>query len=107
MKNNRTMNRMRKALTVALALALCLTTAWATESGAENEAIKVVNNFVDFIFLLIRVAGLAVAGWGLVQVATSIQSHDASQRTSGIWSLVAGVIMFFARAILSSIGMSI
>ena len=85
-------------LSVALVLG-CSVTAFAA-----NDPIAVVNNLGDFIFGLIRAVGLILLGWGIVQVGMSIQSHDASQRTQGLLCLFGGLLITFAKEILTLIG---
>ena len=45
-----------------------------------------------------------ILGWGIVQVGMSIQSHDASQRTQGFLCLFGGLMIAFAKEILTAIG---
>ena len=45
-----------------------------------------------------------ILGWGVVQLGMSIQSHDASQRTQGILCLFGGLLIAFAKEILTAIG---
>ena len=45
-----------------------------------------------------------ILGWGIVQVGMSIQSHDASQRTQGFLCLFGGLMIAFAKEILTTIG---
>ena len=47
---------------------------------------------------------LKILGWGIVQVGMSIQSHDASQRTQGFLCLFGGLMIAFAKEILTAIG---
>ena len=76
------------------------TTAFAT-SG--SDPLTVVNNLSDFIFGLIRAVGLILLGWGIVQVGLSLQSHDPSQRSNGFLTLAGGIIITFAKEILTLI----
>jgi len=48
--------------------------------------------------------GIIILGWGVVQVGMSIQSHDASQRTQGLLCLFGGLLITFAKEILTLIG---
>ena len=64
----------------------------------------IVNNLSDFIFSIIKALGVIILGWGIVQVGMSIQSHDASQRTQGFLCLFGGLMIAFAKEILSAIG---
>ena len=63
-----------------------------------------VNNLSDFIFSAIKAIGIIILGWGIVQVGMSIQSHDASQRSQGFLCLFGGLVIAFAKEILSAIG---
>ena len=71
---------------------------------AADDPLAVVTNLSDFIFSLIRAIGLILLGWGIVQVGMSIQSHDASQRTQGFLCLFGGLMIAFAKEILTAIG---
>ena len=82
-------------------LSLCVvTTAYATG----GDPLSIVNNLSDFIFSIIKAIGIIILGWGIVQVGMSIQSHDASQRTQGLLCLFGGLLIAFAKEILTLIG---
>ena len=51
-----------------------------------------------------KALGVIILGWGIVQVGMSIQSHDANQRTQGFLCLFGGLMIAFAKEILSAIG---
>lgn len=70
---------------------------------AEGDPITVVNNLSDFIFGLIRAIGMILLGFGIVQIGLSLKSHDPSQRANGFLTLAGGVIITFAKEILSLI----
>ena len=70
---------------------------------AADDPLAVVTNLSDFIFSLIRAIGLILLGWGIVQVGLSFQSHDPSQRSNGFLTLAGGVIITFAKEILTLI----
>ena len=81
--------------------ALCaVTTAYATD----GDPLTIVNKLSDFIFSIIKAIGIIILGWGIVQVGMSIQSHDASQRTQGLLCLFGGLLITFAKEILTLIG---
>lgn len=107
-KNNETIiNRRRRVqrgyFTAALALTLC-TALTCPAFAAGNDPLTIVNNLSDFIFSIIKAVGVIILGWGIVQVGMSIQSHDASQRTQGFLCLFGGLMIAFAKEILSAIG---
>lgn len=70
---------------------------------AANDPITVVNNLSDFIFGLIRAVGMIMLGFGIVQVGLSLKSHDPSQRANGFLTLAGGVVITFAKEILTLI----
>jgi len=70
---------------------------------AASDPLTVVNNLSDFIFGLIRAVGLILLGWGIVQVGLSFQSHDPSQRSNGFLTLAGGIVITFAKEILTLI----
>lgn len=71
--------------------------------AAATDPVAVVNNLSDFIFGLIRAIGLILLGFGIVQVGLSLKSHDPSQRANGFLTLAGGIIITFAKEILSLI----
>lgn len=85
----------------ALVLSCCLLTVPALAAG---DPLTVVNNLSDFVFNCIKAIGVIVLGWGIVQVGMSVQSHDASQRTQGFLCLFGGLLIAFAKEILTAIG---
>ena len=81
------------SLVAAVTLMGCCTmTAFAAD-----DPLTVINNLSEFIF------GLILLGWGIVQVGLSLQSHDPSQRSNGFLTLAGGVIITFAKEILTLI----
>ena len=102
MNNNKSKARKICALWTALVLSVCLFTVPAYATGADP--LTVVNNLSDFIFSCIKAIGVIILGWGVVQVGMSIQSHDASQRSQGFLCLFGGLVIAFAKEILTTIG---
>jgi len=101
MKTNETrVKRIYSRLAALLLMAALL----ATTALAADDPLSIINNLSDFIFSVIRAVGIIVLGWGIVQVGMSVQSHDASQRTQGTLCLVGGLMIAFAKEILTAIG---
>ena len=89
------------ALVLSVAFVMCMSvTAFA---AGTNDPLTVVNNLSDFIFGLIRAIGLILLGFGIVQIGLSLKSHDPSQRANGFLTLAGGVIITFAKEILTLI----
>jgi hypothetical protein len=87
---------------VALAVMLMICTA-VPAFAATTDPLAVVNNLSTFIFGLIRAIGLILLGFGIVQVGLSLKSHDPSQRANGFLTLAGGIVITFAKEILTLI----
>lgn len=87
----------------AAVMAAAFTLCCSVTVFAAGDPIAVVNNLSDFIFGLIRAVGLILLGWGVVQVGLSFQSHDPSQRSNGFLTLAGGIVITFAKEILTLI----
>ena len=85
----------RRYCVAVLALTMVLGTSMT--AFAANDPIQVVNNLSDFIFGLVRAVGM------IVQVGLSLKSHDPSQRANGFLTLAGGVVITFAKEILTLI----
>ena len=75
-----------------VALSCCTVTAFAA-----GDPLTVISNLSDFVF------GFILLGWGIVQVGLSLQSHDPSQRSNGFLTLAGGIVITFAKEILTLI----
>ena len=69
----------------------------------ETDPITVVNNLSDFMFGLVRAVGMIMLGFAVVQIGLSLKSHDPSQRANGFLTLAGGVVITFAKEILTLI----
>ena len=92
----------RRGLMLYTVLVLMMTVG-STTVFATNDPIAVVNNLSEFIFGLIRAIGMILLGFGIVQVGLSLKSHDPSQRANGFLTLAGGIIITFAKEILTLI----
>ena len=84
-------------------LVVFMNTAVVPVLAASTDPVTVVNNLSDFVFGLIRAVGMIILGWGIVQIGLSFQSHDPSQRSNGFLTLAGGVVITFAKEILTLI----
>ncbi len=94
--------RSKRMLALYATRVLCMT-CLTTTAFAAGDPITVVNNLSDFIFGLIRAIGMILLGFGIVQIGLSLKSHDPSQRANGFLTLAGGVIITFAKEILTLI----
>ncbi|AFV01079.1 MULTISPECIES: TrbC/VirB2 family protein [unclassified Dehalobacter] len=91
-------------MTIAVYCTLVLMLSFlAAPAYAAGDPLQVVNNLSDFIFGLIRAIGMILLGFGIVQIGLSLKSHDPSQRANGFLTLAGGVIITFAKEILTLI----
>ena len=91
----------KKILVIAAVMAAILLTS--TTALADGDPLQVVNNLSDFIFGMIRAIGVILVGFGIVQIGMSLKSHDPSQRSNGFLTFFGGVVIMFAREILTLI----
>ena len=97
------MSRRGKRLMIIYAALVLMMTAGATTVFAADDPLTVINNLSEFIFGLIRAIGMILLGFGIVQIGLSLKSHDPSQRANGFLTLAGGVIITFAKEILTLI----
>lgn len=88
---------------VVAVLAVALMMSFSVTAFAADDPLAVINNLSDFIFGLIRAIGMILLGFGIVQIGLSLKSHDPSQRANGFLTLAGGVIITFAKEILTLI----
>lgn len=92
--------RVYAAVVVVLALMLsCGVNAFA----ATDDPLIVVSNLSNFIFGLIQAIGMILLGFGIVQFGLSLKTHDPSQRANGIMTIAGGIVITFAKSILTLI----
>lgn len=88
---------------IVLMVAVAVFVGQTTNVFADDDPLTVINNLSSFIFGLIRAVGMIILGFGVVQIGMSLKSHDPSQRANGIMTLAGGVVITFAKEILSLI----
>lgn len=94
-----------RALFIAVIMLILFTANTAFAAGEDPETIA--NNFLTFIFVIVRVVGVAILVFGFVQLGLSFKSHDPSQRGNAMLSLAGGIIIVLAKEILILIGIEI
>jgi hypothetical protein len=94
--------KLRKPLTIGLALALLLT-LFTVGAFAAADPVQAVNNLSDFIFKVIKAIGLVILAFGIVQLGLSMKSHDPSQRATGFLTVAGGIIIAFAKEVIDLI----
>lgn len=92
-------NHFRAIAVIGMALLLLMSVAYA-----DTDPVSIIENLSDLIFSLTRAVGIIALLFGIVTFAMSISSHDQSQRTSSILTIVGGLLITFAKEILQLIG---
>ena len=92
-----------KLWTAALMAVLLISVLTVPIFAETNDPIEVINNLSDFMFGLVRAVGMIMLGFAVVQIGLSLKSHDPSQRANGFLTLAGGVIITFAKEILTII----
>ena len=82
----------------ALVLIVLACAAMTCPALAADDPLTIVGNLSDFVFSIIKALGVIILGWGIVQVGMS------SQRTQGFLCLFGGLMIAFAKEILTAIG---
>ena len=100
---------LKRLLTMSMtvgSLFLCLSNVvLATETNGTfgSQPLEVINNLSEFIFGIIRVVGMIVTGFGVLQLGLSINSHDSTQRSNGFLAIAGGVVIIFTKEIINLI----
>ena len=102
LNNNKNSVKISRSLLMMYAVMVC-GVVFALPAFAASDPLTVINNLSDFIFGLIRAIGMILLGFGVVQIGLSLKSHDPSQRANGFLTLAGGVVITFAKEILTLI----
>ena len=97
------MRNKTKRIVAVVWVVLVLTLSLTATAFAEDDPIQVVNNLSDFMFGIIRAIGIILLGFGVVQIGMSLKSHDPSQRSNGFMTFFGGLLIMFAKEILTLI----
>lgn len=97
------MKNKTKRIVAVVWIVLVLTLSISITAFAEDDPIQVVNNLSDFMFGIIRAIGIILLGFGVVQIGMSLKSHDPSQRSNGFMTFFGGLLIMFAKEILTLI----
>lgn len=66
-----------------------------------NEVDAMFGNLTSFISGIVKIVGIIMVLFGVVQFGLSITNHDPSQRAQSFLAMAGGVIVFFAPEIIS------
>ena len=95
--------RTKRIIILTAVMAVFLLSSATALAAPTDDPLEVVNNLSEFIFSMIRAIGVILVGFGIVQIGLSLKSHDPSQRSNGFLTFFGGVVIMFAREILTLI----
>ena len=98
MKTNTRAKRLFATFAVMVMMVTCCVPALAVD-----DPLAVITNLSEFIFSLIRAVGLILLAFGVLQLGLSLKSHDPSQRANGMLTVAGGIVITFAKEILTLI----
>lgn len=98
MKNNNWKRIYRIVCMIAVCTVLLSCAAFASET--EAPIMPAVNAFNGMVRNIVTIAGGLVAILGAVQFGLSLQSHDPSQKSTGIMTFFGGLIIALAPQII-------
>lgn len=67
------------------------------------DALSSIQNLSDFLWTILKLVGMIMIGFGLLQTGLSIQAQDSHQRMQGILFIVGGILVAFAQQIVNLI----
>ena len=73
---------------------------------ASAAGLDTVNRVQSFILDIVAGIGVIFIGFGAISLAISFQSHDDSQRSKAIMSIVGGAIAVSVRLVLDALGVA-
>lgn len=105
-KQNRVIKKAAATL-VAVIFCLMLFAVSAFAEGEGNAVTQPLINFTALMFTIIRLVGIALGAFSIVQFATALKSHDGAQKVQAGLGIAAGLMIIFAKEILELIGVPI
>lgn len=72
--------------------------------AGDNETAIIGYTWARFGLILVKMIGMIVAVWGILEFGTSVYHHDPSVRTQGILGLATGISLTLLGTILSEWG---
>lgn len=97
------MKKAKRALILVIAVCILLLSTVAFAAEGDTDAIGAMNNLVELLYGVTRVIGVVMILWGVVQLGISLAQHDPSQRVTAFMFIVGGILILFAKEIISLI----
>ncbi len=105
--NQSKINKVRRAVSILMTALFILSTCILPVFAADgNEAINSFTKIIDLVFLFVRLVGIVFTVWGMVEFATAWQAHDGAGRIRGITLVASGLLIVFAKEILTYAGVT-
>ena len=75
-------------------------TSFATNTEAVTQPLSRLN---DIIFAILKMVGIALIAFGVLQLGLSFRSQNTEQRSNGLLSVVGGVIVLVGQTVADTI----
>lgn len=107
MTNKKTLMKLMTVVCIIALFAVSTAVVAFADGGGTNTAAQGVKEIYKYIVDITKVAGALLALFGVIQIGVSIgQTHDASQRMTGILLAAGGAMLYFATNILTLMGIN-
>ena len=90
----------------ALSAVAILAAMFSVMAFAAGDVTSVLSNTANLLFTVVRIVGVILCLWGIWELAQSLAQHDGSARFRGIMTFAAGLLVVFAKEILTAIGVT-
>lgn len=68
-----------------------------------DEVTDAIDNLAGFIWGISKAIGVILIGYGIIQIGLAFKAHDPSQKSQAVFTILGGLIVFFAESILGII----
>jgi predicted membrane protein len=75
--------------------------------AADADPFSMLRNLINFLIEALIYVGAAGVIFGIVQLAISFSSHDASQRMQGIMGIVGGMLLIGVKVLMTQFGVEL
>lgn len=96
-------NNILKLFAFTATLAVMLFIVQLCAFADEFDPVQGINNLKNILASIFEAIGVIVAIIGVVVFGTSIPSHDATQRTTGLLVIAGGIVIAGATAIINAV----
>lgn len=103
-----TFDKIYRAVSIFVTALFILSTFVLPAFAASSTGVEAsLNKIVDLVVVVVRIIGFVLSVWGIVEFAMAQNAHDGAGKLRGVSLLASGILVFFAKEILSYAGVSL